>query len=396
MTDLLIKFFIKNPDSVSDDKTRASYGILGSVVAIIANVLLFVLKFIVGTMSASLAITADAFNNLSDAVSSGIGFAGVKLSQKPADEDHPFGHGRIEYLITLLVAVLVILVGYSFLTESFDNIRNKNDIVFSQTVIICLIASILIKIWLSFFTKKLGRKINSGVLIASGTDALADVLATGVTLVAMLVFRYTNVNIDGYVGVFVALFIIWAGINIIRETISPLIGEPITKDVVDAIINHVESYDGILGTHDLIVHDYGPNKKMASIHAEVSKDDDILVSHELIDKIEQECFKNLGIFLVIHMDPIETNSPDVIRARDILEKVLHHSDITYSFHDFRIVRGDERINVIFDMVIPHKMSMEDADKLKEKIDSNMKSYDYKYACVINFDKSFVQTTEREH
>lgn len=393
MSDLLIRLFIKNPANVSEDKTRASYGILGSTVAIVANVLLFVLKFIIGSMSASLAITADAFNNLSDAVSSAVGFAGVKLSQKPADEEHPFGHGRIEYLITLLVAVLIILVGYSFLTESFDNIRDKKTIIFNWGVVVCLIISMLVKVWLSFFTKKLGRKINSGVLIASGTDALADVLATGVTLVSMLVFKFTNKNIDGYVGIFVALFIIWAGVNIIKDTISPLIGEPITKEVVDAIINHVESYEGILGTHDLIVHDYGPNKKMASIHAEVSKDDDILTSHEIIDRIEQDCFRQLGIFLVIHMDPIETSSEDVLRAKDILKKVLKESNITYSYHDFRIVRGDERTNVIFDMVIPHKMSLQESNALKEHIDKEMKTYNHKYECVINFDKSFVKLRE---
>lgn len=394
MTDLLIKIFIKNPENISDDKTRASYGILGSVVAIVANVFLFILKFVIGTLSASLAITADAFNNLSDAVSSSIGYAGVKLSQKPADEEHPFGHGRIEYLVTLLVAVIVILVGYSFLTESIHSIKNKNEIVFSWVTIVCLVISMLVKIWLSFFTKGLGKKINSGVLVASGTDALADVLATGVTLAAMLVYRFTEVNIDGFVGVFVALFIIWAGINIIRDTVRPLIGEPITQEIVDSIINHVESYDGILGTHDLIVHDYGPNRKMASIHAEVSKDKDILESHEIIDKIEQDCYKNLGIFLVIHMDPIEVSSPDVIRAKEILETVLKDEKIEYTYHDFRIVRGDARINVIFDMLIPHKMSLEDAEILKDRIDMGMKSYDNKYVCVINFDKSFVQTKER--
>lgn len=394
MTNLLIRLFVKNSDDVTDDVTRASYGILGSVVAIVANVFLFILKFVIGTFSASLAIVADAFNNLSDAVSSLIGYVGVKLSQKPADEDHPFGHGRIEYLITLLVATLVIIVGYSFLTESFDNIRNKNEIVFSWVVIICLIASILVKIWLSFFTKKLGRKINSGVLIVSGTDALADVLATGVTLVAMLVFKFTGYSIDGYVGIFVALFIMWAGINIIRETIRPLIGEPITPEVVESIINHVESYDGILGTHDLIVHNYGPTKSMASIHAEVPGDVDILVSHEIIDRIEQDCFKKLGIFLVIHMDPIEINSPEVKRAKEILDRVFEEDNIEFSYHDFRIVKGENRTNVLFDIIVPHKYTKSDEEDLKVRIDVGMKEYDSRYACVINFDKSFVGTIER--
>lgn len=394
MTNLLIRIFVKDADNVTDDKVRASYGILGSIVAIVANVFLFILKIIIGTVSASLAITADAFNNLSDAVSSAIGYAGVKLSQKPADEEHPFGHGRVEYLITLLVAVLVILVGYSFFTESIDNIRNKNSIIFSWVVIICLVLSIFVKLWLSFFSKNLGKKINSGVLTASGTDALADVMATAVTLLSMLVYKFTDVSIDGYVGIFVALLIIWAGIGIIRDTIRPLIGEPIAKETVDEIINHVESYDGILGTHDLIVHDYGPNKKMASIHAEVPKERDVLLSHEIIDKIEQDCYKKLGIFLVIHMDPVENDSPDVMRAKKSLENVLANEKIEYSFHDFRIVKGEERINIIFDMVIPHKFSSADSEELRQIIDSGMKQYDYRYACVINFDKSFIQTKEK--
>lgn len=391
MGELIIKLFIKNPEDVTQDKTRAAYGILGSVVAIVANVFLFILKFIIGTVTASLAISADAFNNLSDAVSSAIGFVGVKLSEKPADEDHPFGHGRIEYLITLLVAVMVIMVGSSFFTESLDNIRDKTEIVFSWGAIIALCISILVKVWLGFFSKKLGKKINSGVLTASGTDALADVMATAVTLVAMLVYKFTGYCIDGYVGVFVALFIIWAGIGIIRETIKPLIGEPITQELVSSIINHVESYEGILGTHDLIVHDYGPNKKMASIHAEVSKDRDVLASHEVIDRIEHECFSKLGVFLVIHMDPVENSSPDVIRAKEFLDGVLEKEKIEYSYHDFRIVKGEERINVIFDMVIPHKYKKSDEEELKSRIDKGMKSYDNKYACVIEFDKSFVST-----
>lgn len=391
MSELLIKLFIKNPDDVTHDKTRAAYGILGSVVAIVANVFLFIIKFIIGTLSASLAITADAFNNLSDALSSGVGFIGVKLSEKPADEDHPFGHGRIEYLITLLVAVMVIMVGSSFFTESLDNIRDKNEVVFSWTAIIVLCVSILVKIWLGFFTKKLGKRINSGVLTASGTDALTDVLATAVTLVAMFVYKFTGLCIDGYVGVFVALFIIWAGVGIIKETIKPLIGEPITQELVDSIISHVMSYDGILGTHDLIVHDYGPNKKMASIHAEVSKDRDILESHEVIDRIEHDCFSKLGVFLVIHMDPIENSSPEVIKAKERLDRVLEKENIEYSYHDFRIVKGEERTNVIFDMVIPHKFKKSDEEDLKKKIDNGMKYYDNKYACVIEFDKSFVST-----
>ena len=391
MRSLLIKLFIKNPDDVTNDKTRAAYGILGSVVAIVANVFLFILKFIIGTVSASLAITADAFNNLSDAFSSGIGFIGVKLSEKPADEEHPFGHGRVEYLITLLVAVIVIMVGSSFFTESLDNIRDKTEIVFSWVAIIALSISIMVKIWLGFFTMKLGKNINSGVLSASGTDALADVMATAVTLVAMLVYKFTGYCIDGYVGVFVAMFIIWAGIGIIRETIKPLIGEPITQELVSSIINHVESYEGILGSHDLIVHDYGPNKKMASIHAEISKDTDILASHEIIDRIEHECFSKLGVFLVIHMDPVENSSPEVIQAREYLDRVLEEEKIEYSYHDFRIVKGEERINVIFDMLIPYKFTKSDEEELKSRIDNGMKSYDNKYACVIEFDKSFVST-----
>ena len=389
MTELLVKKFVKDHESVEKMSVRTAYGVLASVVGIFCNVILFIAKFLIGTMSHSVSIIADGFNNLSDAGSSIISFAGIKMASKPADEDHPFGHGRMEYVTGLVVAVLVIDIGLSFLKDSIGKIRNPEEIQFHVISVVVLLLSIAVKLWLGFFNKKLGTKINSQVMMASAADAMGDVLATSATIVSILVFHFLNINIDSFVGIGVSLVVMKAGIGIAKDTLEPLLGEAVPKEICEQITKFVESYDGIQGTHDLIVHNYGPGRSMASVHAEVPNDVNIEVSHEIIDKIERDAVKELGMFLVIHMDPIELNNEQLEAAKVKVERVVKGIDGALSIHDFRMVDGKHQINLIFDLVVPISY---DADKKKEVckiIRRKVYELDTRYQCVIQVESSFV-------
>ena len=290
---------------------RTAYGVLASIVGIFCNVFLFVVKFAVGLVAHSVSVMADAFNNLSDAGSSIISFVGVKMAEKPADEDHPFGHGRIEYIAALVVSFIVLEVGFTFFKDSLGKIRTPQEINFRMISVVILLLSIGVKLWLGLFNRKLGEKIDSKVMKAVFADSMGDVLATASTVVSLVLFSLTGINVDGIVGVGVALVVMWAGVGIAKDTLEPLIGEAVDPEVYQKIKHFVEKYDGIEGTHDLIVHNYGPNRSMASIHAEVPNNVDIETSHEVIDRIERDAVEELGIFLVVHMDPIETKNPEV-------------------------------------------------------------------------------------
>ena len=291
MTEFLVRHFIKDHEDVEKVSVRTAYGVLASFVGIFCNVFLFAVKFAVGLILHSVSVTADAFNNLSDAGSSIIGFVGVKMAEKPADADHPFGHGRMEYIAALVVSFLVIEVGFTFLKDSIGKIRNPEEMTFSLVSVVILLLSIAVKLWLGLFNRKLGEKIDSKVMKAVFADSMGDVVTTGATILSLVFFGVTGINIDGVVGVGVALVVMWAGIGIARDTLEPLIGEAIDPEVYEKIKRFVESYDGIEGTHDLIVHNYGPGRSMASIHAEVPNDVDIEVSHEIIDRIERDAGK---------------------------------------------------------------------------------------------------------
>lgn len=390
MTNLLVKLFVKNETDIEDIQVRTAYGVLASVVGIICNLILFGFKVTVGMLINSIAVIADAFNNLSDAASSVISFVGIKMAEKPADEDHPFGHGRIEYIAAFVVAFLVIQVGFTFFKDSIDKIRNPEQVVFRISSLVILIVSVAVKIWLGVFNKRLGKKINSSVMQATATDAFGDAITTSVTIIAILVGYFTNVIIDGYVGILVSLFIMWAGIGIARETLEPLIGQAVPPEVYLRISKKVESYEGIVGSHDLIVHNYGPSRNMATIHAEVPKDADIEETHELIDRIEREVFKELGIFLVIHMDPIEVRDEKVLRVKEQVEREIKELDERFSIHDFRYVGGTKRINLIFDLVVPRAYLHSQDEKLKKQIYDEMRKIDKRYRCIINVERSFVQ------
>ena len=389
MTEFLIKHFIKDYKEVEKVSVRTAYGVLASIVGIFCNVFLFAVKFVVGFILNSVSVTADAFNNLSDAGSSIISFVGVKMAEKPADRDHPFGHGRIEYIAALVVSFLVLEVGFTFLKDSIGKIRMPEALNFQTVSVAILIVSIAVKLWLGLFNRKLGERINSKVMMAVFTDSMGDVITTGATILSLIFFRLTGINIDGIVGVGVALVVMWAGVGIARDTLEPLIGEAIDPEVYKEIKSFVESYDGIEGTHDLLVHNYGPGRSMASIHAEVPNDVDFEQSHEIIDRIEREAAKKLGIFLVIHMDPVEMKDQRVLQVRDRAVQILKELDPACSIHDFRMVHGENQINLIFDMVIPIEYDEEMRKELPQKLADRLKESDPRYECVITVEYDYV-------
>ena len=389
MTEFLIKHFIKDYKEVEKMSVRTAYGVLASIVGIFCNVFLFVVKFVVGFILHSVSVTADAFNNLSDAGSSIISFVGVKMAEKPADRDHPFGHGRIEYIAALVVSFLVLEVGFTFLKDSIGKIQTPETLNFQTVSVVILILSIAVKLWLGLFNRKLGEKINSKVMMAVFADSMGDVITTGATILSLIFFRLTGINIDGIVGVGVALVVMWAGVGIARDTLEPLIGEAIDPEVYEEIKSFVESYDGIEGTHDLIVHNYGPGRSMASIHAEVPNDVDIEQSHEIIDRIERDTAKKLGIFLVIHMDPVEMKDQRVLQIRDRAVRILRELDPACSIHDFRVVHGEKQNNLIFDMVIPIEYDEKMRAELPQKLAERLKKEDPRYECVITAEYDYV-------
>ena len=395
MTEFLGKHFIKDYKDVEKISVRTAYGVLASIVGIFCNVFLFIVKFVVGLVLHSVSVTADAFNNLSDAGSSIISFVGVKMAEKPADKDHPFGHGRIEYIAALIVSFLVLEVGFTFLKDSFGKIWNPEELNFQTVSVIILLLSVAVKLWLGLFNRKLGEKINSKVMMAVFTDSMGDVVTTGATILSILFFGLTGINIDGIVGAGVALVVMWAGIGIARDTLEPLIGEAIDPEVYEQIKKFVESYDGIEGTHDLIVHNYGPGRSMASIHAEVPNDVDIEQSHEIIDRIEREAAKQMGLFLVIHMDPVEMKDERVLRIRKQVEQILEELDPSCSIHDFRVVHGEAQSNLIFDMVIPIDYDEKTRDELPLRLAERIKNVDSRYECVITVDYDYVAQTEEQ-
>lgn len=367
MTEFLVRTFVKNYKNTKDIQVRTSYGVMVSVVGILCNILLFGAKIFAGLLVNSISVMADAFNNLSDAASSIIGFVGVRMAGKPADEDHPFGHGRVEYIAAFIVAFLVIQVGFSLFKTSFGKVMNPEEMSFQAVTVVILILSVFVKLWLGFFNRKLGERIQSSVMKATAADSLGDVVTTTATILSVAVYGIWGLNIDGIVGLIVSVAVMLAGVKIAKETLTPLIGEPIDPKLYLEITEFVESYEGIIGSHDLIVHNYGPSRSMASIHAEVPNDVNVEISHEVVDRIEREALKKFGIFLVIHMDPVETKNSRVMEFGSMLENVIHGVDPRISFHDFRLIDGQEQINLIFDLVFPREYDKKKRERLKEEI-----------------------------
>lgn len=388
MTELLVRKFIKNHEHVEDIQVRTRYGLVAGVVGICCNLVLFAAKLLTGLVINSISVMADAFNNLSDAASSVIGFVGVKMAEKPADEHHPFGHGRIEYISAFIVAFIVIQVGFSLFKTSIGKIHQPEELSFSIASVCILLLSIGVKLWMAVFNRKLGKRINSTVLMATSADSLGDVAATAATILSIVVFGIWQVNIDGIVGLVVSVLVMIAGLNIAKDTLAPLIGEAIDPRVYEEITEFVEGYEGIVGSHDLIVHNYGPNRSMASIHAEVPRDVDVEVSHEIIDRVERDAARKLGIFLVIHMDPIDTRDTQVQELREMARTVIDGLDSRLTLHDFRVVQGTKRVNLIFDLVVPRDYTKQMQDALKQQVNQKIQERDSKCYCVITTECSY--------
>lgn len=386
----LVKTFIKNSEDTKDVNVRNRYGFLGGVIGIIVNFILFIIKFSVGMLVSSIAVTADAFNNLSDAGSSVITIAGFKMANMPADEKHPFGHGRMEYLSALAVAFMVMLVGLQFVKSSFEKILHPEIINFEWIPFLLLIVSIFLKLWLAMFNKFIGKKIDSGALKASSVDALGDVFSSSCVAISILAAKFISVPIDGYIGIIVAFIIVYSGFTLVRETINPLLGEAPDPKLVKSIEDMMLSYDHIIGVHDLIVHNYGPGRCMASAHAEIPSDINIMEIHNIIDKAERDISKKLNIYLVIHMDPICLSDDEINDAYKEVSKIIKYNPLIKSFHDFRIVGEGNEKNLIFDIVVNSKYlsKISSEEKLKNEIIEAIKEIHPQYNCIITIDHDY--------
>ena len=387
----LVNTFIKNNENIKDPKVRNNYGNLGGIVGIIINFMLFLIKFFVGMFVGSIAISADAFNNLSDAGSSVITIIGFKMANKPADAEHPFGHGRIEYLSALIVAFLVMLVGVQFIKSSIERIFNPTVVTFELVPFILLLISIGFKVWLSTFNKYISNKINSSALKAAATDALGDVFTSSTVVIAFLASKFTTLPLDGYIGVLVALAILYAGFGLVKETLNPLLGEAPDPELVNDICEKVLSYPLISGVHDLIVHNYGPGRIIASLHAEIPSDIDIMEIHNTIDIAEREVSRDLNIHLVIHMDPICVITDEIKETWDYVETVLRRYPEIKSMHDFRIVGEGDIKNLIFDIVVSPSSSKntKKQNKMLEDIKTSIRKEHPQYNCVITLDYDYM-------
>ncbi|MBR2315412.1 MAG: cation transporter [Clostridia bacterium] len=377
MSELLLRLCIKDYKDIKNPAVREKYGVLSGTVGIVLNVILCIGKFVVGALSNSIAITADAFNNLSDAGSSVVTLFGFKLSGKKPDKDHPFGHGRYEYISALVVAFIVLIMGFELITSAIDKIRNPEEVTLSIPTVIVLVLSILGKVWLALFNRKLGKKIDSPALSAVVTDSIGDTIATTASLLSIVITHFAKINIDGYIGIIVACFVLYAGYGILKDTISPLLGEPPDKEIVKQLVDYITSYDDVMGIHDLVLHNYGANSIFGTVHVEVSVDSDIVQIHDTIDCIEQEVLERLGIHLVIHLDPLVFNDEKVNHLRSMVVEIVTSVDERLKIHDFRVVDGPTHTNMIFDLVVPHDFrysNSEITDVVKAKVNEIDSSY----------------------
>lgn len=388
ITSLLIRLFIPNYQDTVNAEVRKKYGILGGAIGILVNVLLFALKLLAAISANSIAIMADAFNNLSDAASSVVTIFGFVLAGKPADREHPFGHGRLEYIAGLIVSFMVILIGYEFFKSSLERILHPAPIQFSYLALAVLTLSILAKGWLAYFSRRLGLAVNSQALSASSYDSISDVVSSGCVALSLIISRWTVFPLDGYIGLAVAGIIFYAGINLTRQTISPLLGESAPRELAKEIEAKVTSYPGILNTHDLVIHNYGPGQYMASIHAEVPAAMDIMEIHELIDKVEREVAKDLNIVLTIHMDPLNQDSDEYKKSYREITEILGSFPEISSFHDLRLIGKGKKKNIVFDIVVKPELKPEDIQEVVDRLIRSVNTLHPQYGCVIDVDKEY--------
>lgn len=385
MREFLLRKLIKDYKNTDDPKVRSAYGKVSGTVGIVCNAILFVLKLVIGLLSSSVSIMADAVNNFADASSSIISLLGFKLAEKPADSEHPYGHGRYEYLSAMLVAVFVMLIGVELLKSGVDKILYPSEVVFSIPLVTVLVFSVALKLWMMLFNIRNGKAIRSQALLATAADSRNDVISTAAVLLGSIISHFTGFELDGYIGVVVAMFILISGIGLIKDTIDPMLGSAPEREDIEAIRDKILSYPGVLGMHDLMVHDYGPCRKFASVHVEMAAEEDVLVSHDMIDNIEKD-FLEEGLHLIIHYDPILTKDPITNDIRKQVEVAVREIDTALSIHDLRVVPGSTHTNLVFDCVLPYEVKLTDKE-LKKAISDRVKQIDVKYNCVITVDKS---------
>ena len=390
MTNLLLRLFVKDHENTSDPGVRAKIGSMSGAVGILCNVLLFGFKLLAALLSGSVSIMADALNNLSDASGSIVTLVGFRLADRPADDKHPFGHARFEYLSGLAVSVLIILIGFELAKSSLDKILHPAAVEFTWVTAVVLIASVGVKSWMFLFNRSLGNRIHSASLHATAADSRNDCIATSAVLLAAVVERLTSLRVDGWMGIAVAVFILYSGWNLARETISPLLGENADEELRRKIVDYIASQPRVLGYHDLMVHDYGPGQRFASLHVEMDKNEDPLACHELIDDMERECLKSHNVHLVIHYDPVVTDDPELTRLREAVKSLLAIKDPRLTIHDFRMVPGEGHTNLIFDVALPLELRGQE-NELKEALEQALSALDgRRYYCVITFDMAPAQ------
>lgn len=389
MIELLARWFIPHRDNTADGAVRRAYGTLCGAVGIGLNVLLFIGKFFAGQLSGSIAVTADAFNNLSDAGSSAVTLLGFRLAGKKPDPDHPFGHGRIEYISGLIVAGLILLMGVELAKSSFDKILHPEEVTFSALALVILAVSVAVKLYMWHYNRRIGGKIRSAAMEATASDSLSDAAATSAVLLAMLIGRWTGLAVDGYVGMVVALFILFSAYKAAKETLSPLLGQAPDPELVQHIRDIVEEHDTVVGIHDLVVHDYGPGRQMVSLHAEVPASGDILQLHDVIDNIERELHEKLHVQAVIHMDPIVTDDDTVDALRRQVAELVRQVEPRMTVHDLRVIRGTTHTNLVFDAVLPLDAAITPAEagrRIREKV----AELDGDYYAVVTVEHSFTE------
>lgn len=387
MVEFLVKHFVQDYEKTEDSRVRERYGMLSSVVGILCNILIFTSKLIIGTIVHSIAIISDGFNNMSDCASCIVTMFGYKMAAKPADKDHPFGHGRMEYLTSLVIAAVIVVVGCELLKSSVTKIVHPEAVTFSVAAMIILILSILIKIWMGFFNKKLGKRIQSSVMLATAQDSFSDVFATLATLIALVASLWTNAPVDGIMGVLVSALILISGFGIIRDTVDQLLGKPADEEVVKKLKEMVEESAVALGMHDLIIHSYGPGNLIGSVHIEVDAADPILDIHDAIDELERNIYEELHIRMTVHMDPIEVGNTEVEGYKKMMTEIVEKIYKQLSIHDFRVVSGPTHTNFIFDLLIPYDCKLTET-YIREEIDKRLAQYDRRFYAVITFDKSY--------
>ena len=387
MTNFLIKLFIKDKN-VKDPKVRTKYGTLSSLTGIVVNFILSITKVVIGIISNSMSIISDGLNNITDAGSSVITMIGFKMSQKKVDDDHPWGHGRMEYIAAFIVDMLIVLVGIELFKSSIDKIINPIMPDISTITITILVMAIIAKLWLFFFYNKIAKTINSEAIKGNAYDSISDVISTFVVLLSAVVAKFANISIDGYVSILVSIFILYTGFKALKETVDILLGSKPDPELVKGIEEFTKKYDMIVGIHDMMIHDYGPGRKIVSFHAEVPANSDICMAHDIIDQMEQDIYEEFNCITTIHMDPIEVDDEEINKMREITEKIVKEINENYSIHDFRMTNGGGRINLIFDLVIPREEKV-DSDKLKAQVQQKIHSENPKYYAVPKVECSYV-------